>query len=60
MFTKTDINVRQQSIVVLSLRYRTVAANHFFFVLKTSFYKGAAIPLLLIEFDDGYCGFYHL
>ncbi|MFN8250562.1 MAG: hypothetical protein U0V75_01675 [Ferruginibacter sp.] len=63
MFTKTNIEKyfageKAESIVFLSLGIAGLAAAIiFFFVLKTSFYKGAAIPLLLIGLMMGIVGF---
>ncbi len=54
MFTKTDIEKyftgeKQESLLFLGIGIAAMAAAViFFFFLKTSFYKGAAIPLLLI------------
>jgi peptidoglycan/LPS O-acetylase OafA/YrhL len=54
MFTKTDIEKyfnaeKQESLLFVLIGVAgIVAAVVFFFFLKTNFYKGAAIPLLLI------------
>ncbi len=63
MFTKTDIEKyftaeKSESIVFLSIGIAGVlAAIIFFFVIKTNFYKGAAIPLLLFGLLMGVVGF---
>lgn len=63
MFTKTDIEKyftgeKNESLVFLSLGIAgVIAAIVFFFALKTNFYKGAAIPLLLIGLLLGIVGF---
>lgn len=63
MFTKTDIEKyftgeKSESLLFLSIGIAAViAAVIFFFVLKTNFYKGAAIPLLLIGLMMGIVGF---
>lgn len=54
MFTKADIEKyfmaeKQESLVFLVIGIIAVLlALAFFFILKTNFYKGAAIPLLLV------------
>jgi uncharacterized membrane protein YbhN (UPF0104 family) len=54
MFTKTDIEKyfvaeKQESLLFLLIGIAgIITAIVFFFFLKTSFYKGAAIPLLLV------------
>src|SRR5450432_4695096 len=54
MFTKQDIEKyflaeKQMSILFIIIgSVAVVLAIIFFFLLKTSFYKGAAVPLLLI------------
>jgi hypothetical protein len=56
MFTKTDIEKyfnaeKAESWIFMAIGIAgIVAAIIFFFVLKTGFYKGAAIPLILIGF----------
>lgn len=54
MFTKTDIEryfqaEKAESMVFLGIGFTAiVAAALFFFVMATAFYKGAAVPMLLI------------
>lgn len=63
MFTKTDIEKyfiaeKAESLVFLAIGIAgIVLAIVFCFGLKTSFYKGAAIPLLLIGLFMGIVGF---
>lgn len=63
MFNKADIEKyftgeKSESLVFLSLGIAAViAAVIFFFVLKTNFYKGAAVPVLLIGLMMGIVGF---
>jgi ABC-type xylose transport system permease subunit len=63
MFTKTDIEKyftgeKSESLLFLSIGIAgVVAAVIFFFALKTNFYKGAAIPVLLIGLMMGIVGF---
>lgn len=63
MFTKTDIEKyftaeKSESLLFLSIGIAgVVAAVIFFFFLKTNFYKGAAIPLVLIGLLLGIVGF---
>ena len=63
MFTKTDIEKyfngeKSESLLFLSIGMAgVVAAVFFFFALKTNFYKGVAIPLLLIGLLLGIVGF---
>ncbi len=64
MFTKADIEKyftgeKQESLLFLFIGIAgIIAAIVFFFFLKTSFYKGAAIPLLLIGLITG-CNWLH-
>ncbi|MBN8673014.1 MAG: hypothetical protein J0L56_02705 [Chitinophagales bacterium] len=63
MFTKTDIEKyfmaeKQESFLFLLIGIAgIVAAIIFFFFLKTNFYKGAAVPLLLVGLLLGIVGF---
>jgi uncharacterized membrane protein YbhN (UPF0104 family) len=63
MFTKADIEnyfiaEKQESLLFLSIGIiAIVLAVVFFFFLKTDFYKGAAIPLLLIGLLLGIIGY---
>jgi drug/metabolite transporter (DMT)-like permease len=63
MFTKTDIEKyftgeKQESLLFLFIGIAgIIAAIVFFFFLKTSFYKGAAIPLILIGILLGVIGY---
>jgi ABC-type xylose transport system permease subunit len=63
MFTKTDIEKyftgeKSESLLFLSIGIAgVVAAVIFFFAVKTNFYKGAAIPVLLIGLMMGIVGF---
>ena len=63
MFTKADIEKyfiaeKQESLLFLFIGIAgVVAAIVFFFFLKTNFYKGAAIPLLLIGLLLGIVGY---
>lgn len=63
MFTKTDIEKyftaeKSESLLFLSIGIAgVVVAVIFFFFLKTNFYKGAAIPLVLIGLLLGIVGF---
>lgn len=63
MFTKTDIekyftSEKSESLLFLSIGIAgVVAAVIFFFFLKTNFYKGATIPLVLIGLMLGIVGF---
>lgn len=63
MFTKTDIEKyfmaeKQESFLFLLIGIAgIVAAIIFFFFLKTNFYKGAAVPLLLVGLLLGVVGF---
>lgn len=63
MFTKTDIEKyfiaeKNESLLFVIIGIAgIVAAAVFFFFLKTSFYKGASIPLLLIGLLLGVVGF---
>jgi uncharacterized membrane protein len=63
MFTKTDIEKyftaeKSESLLFLIIGIAgIITAVVFFFFLKTSFYKGAAIPLLLIGLLLGIVGF---
>ncbi len=63
MFTKIDIEKyfnaeKQESLLFLLIGVAgIIAAIVFFFFLKTNFYKGAAIPLLLIGLLLGIVGY---
>lgn len=63
MFTKSDIETyftgeKQESLLFLFIGIAGIStAILFFFLLKTSFYQGAAIPLLLIGFLLGIVGY---
>jgi Ca2+/Na+ antiporter len=63
MFTKADIEKyftgeKQESLLFLFIGIAgIIAAIVFFFFLKTSFYKGAAIPLVLIGLLLGVIGY---
>ena len=63
MFTKTDIEKyfigeKQESFLFLLIGIAGIAAAIiFFFFLRTSFYKGAAIPLLLVGLLLGVVGY---
>jgi hypothetical protein len=63
MFTKTDIEKyftgeKQESLLFLGVGIAAVVlAIGFYFVCKTPFYKGAAMPLLLIGILLGVVGF---
>lgn len=63
MFTKTDIEKyftaeKSESLLFLIIGIAgIIAAVVFFFFLKTNFYRGAAIPLLLIGLLLGIVGF---
>jgi uncharacterized membrane protein HdeD (DUF308 family) len=63
MFTKADIEKyfnaeKQESLIAVLIGVAVIiAAIVFFFFLKTNFYKGAAIPLLLIGLLIGVVGF---
>lgn len=63
MFTKTDIEKyftgeKQESLLFLFIGIAgIIAAIVFFFFLKTNFYKGAAIPLVLIGLLLGVIGY---
>jgi len=63
MFTKTDIEryflaEKQESLIFLLIGMAgIVLAVIFFFVLKTSFYKGASVPLLLLGLVLGTVGY---
>ena len=63
MFTKTDIEryfiaEKQESFLFLLIGIAGIAAAIiFFFFLRTSFYKGAAIPLLLVGLLLGVVGY---
>lgn len=63
MFTKTDIEKyftaeKSESLLFMIIGITgIVTAFVFFFLLKTSFYKGAALPLLLIGLLLGIVGF---
>jgi drug/metabolite transporter (DMT)-like permease len=63
MFTKADIEKyftaeKQESLLFLGIGIvGAVLAFVFFFALKTSFYKGAAIPLLLVGLLLGVVGY---
>jgi membrane protein implicated in regulation of membrane protease activity len=63
MFTKADIEKyfnaeKQESLLFLFIGIAgIIAAIVFFFFLKTSFYKGAAIPLLLVGLLLGVIGY---
>jgi ABC-type xylose transport system permease subunit len=63
MFTKTDIEKyfsaeKAESRIFMAIGIAgIITAIVFFFVLKTSFYKGAAIPLILIGLLFGVVGF---
>jgi drug/metabolite transporter (DMT)-like permease len=63
MFTKTDIEKyfnaeKAESWVFMAIGIAgIIAAIIFFFVLKTNFYKGAAIPLLLVGLLLGVVGY---
>ncbi len=62
MFTKTDIEKyftaeKQESLLFMLIGIAgIVAALILFFFLKTNFYKGAAIPLLLVGLLLGVVG----
>jgi uncharacterized membrane protein YbhN (UPF0104 family) len=63
MFNKADIEKyfnaeKSESLLFLGIGVAgIIAAIIFFFVLKTSFYKGAAIPLILVGLLLGVVGF---
>ncbi len=63
MFSKTDIEKyfiaeKQESLVFIGIAIAAfIAAIVFVFFLKTSFYKGAAIPLVLIGLLMGVVGY---
>jgi uncharacterized membrane protein YbhN (UPF0104 family) len=63
MFNKADIEKyfnaeKSESLLFLGIGVvGIIAAIIFFFVLKTSFYKGAAIPLILVGLLLGVVGF---
>jgi drug/metabolite transporter (DMT)-like permease len=63
MFTKADIEKyfnaeKQESLLFLFIGIAgIIAAIVFFFFLKTNFYKGAAIPLLLVGLLLGVIGY---
>jgi hypothetical protein len=63
MFTKTDIEKyfnaeKAESLLFLGIGIAgIIAALVFFFVLKTQFYKGVAIPLTLVGFLLGVVGY---
>jgi ABC-type xylose transport system permease subunit len=63
MFTKADIEryfnaEKSESLLFLAIGIAgIIAAIIFFFVIKTSFYKGAAIPLVLVGLLLGVVGF---
>ena len=63
MFTKADIEKyfsaeKSESLLfVLIGAAAVIAAIVFFFFIKTNFYKGAAIPLLLVGMLLGIAGF---
>jgi uncharacterized membrane protein YbhN (UPF0104 family) len=63
MFTKTDIEKyftaeKQESLLFLGIGVAgIIVAIIFFFFLKTPFYKGAAIPLILVGLLLGVVGF---
>ncbi len=63
MFTKTDIEKyfigeKQESLLFLGIGIAAVfTALIFFFLLKENFYKGAAIPLLLVGIILGIVGY---
>lgn len=63
MFTKTDIEKyftgeKQESVLFMFIGIAAIiTAIIFFFFIKTSFYKGAAIPLILLGLLSGIVGF---
>jgi len=63
MFTTSDIEKyfngeKQESFLFMTIGIAGIAAALvFFFALKTSFYKGAAIPLLVVGLLLGIAGF---
>jgi ABC-type xylose transport system permease subunit len=63
MFNKADIEKyfageKSESLLFLSIGIAAIAtAIVFFFALKTNFYKGAAIPLILVGLMMGIVGF---
>lgn len=63
MFTKADIEKyfiaeKSESLLFICIgAVAVIAALVFFFVLKTSFYKGAAIPLVLVGLLMGVVGY---
>ena len=63
MFTTSDIEKyfngeKQESLLFVAIGIAgIITALIFFFVCKTNFYKGAAIPLLLIGLLLGIAGF---
>ncbi len=63
MFNKADIEKyfsgeKSESLLFLTIGVAAIiAAIIFFFVLKTNFYKGAAIPLILVGLMMGIVGF---